>query len=323
MAPRAADPTYLGAHGLRATAIGLGCGPLGGLFSPVTPEQAVATVQAAWSAGVRLFDVAPLYGYGRSERLLGRALAGTPRDEFVVSTKVGRLLRPEGADVPSNFVETGGLGPVFDFSAEGIQRSLEESLERLGLDRIDIAYVHDPDEHLEQALGEAWPALARLRDAGAVASIGVGTNDAATAARFVRESDIDCVLLANRVNLLDQGGVADLLPVCSERQVSVVIGGVFASGILAAPSPDAPYEYGPAGPEILARVSELEGICSGYGVTLQEAAIQYPFRFSAVTAVLVGARTPDEFDQAVAALERDLPDALWADLERHGVLTRA
>lgn len=323
MTARAADPADLGRRGLSATAIGLGCGPLGGLFSPVTAEQAMATVEAAWSAGVRLFDVAPLYGHGRSERLLGRALAGKPRDQFVVSTKVGRLLRPEGAGLPSHFVATGGLGPVFDFSADGVQRSLEESLDRLGLDRVNIAYIHDPEEHMQQALDEAWPALARLRDSGVVDSIGVGTNDAAAAARFVRQSDIDSVLLANRLNLLDQGGVSEVLPVCSERQVSVVIGGVFASGILAAPSPEAPYEYGPAGPEILARVSTLESICSGYGVTLQQAAVQYPFRFSAVKAVLAGARSPDEFHQVASALERDIPEALWTDLERHGVLTRA
>jgi D-threo-aldose 1-dehydrogenase len=323
MTPRCRDQIRLGRRNLRATAVGLGGGPLGGLFTAVSAEQADATVEAAWSAGVRLFDVAPLYGHGRSERAVGRVLSSKPREAFVLSTKVGRLLRPAAAGTASQFAHPGRTGPVFDFSADGVNRSLEESLERLGLDRIDVAYIHDPEEHLEQALNEAWPALVKLRDEGVVESIGVGTNFAATAIRFIRESDIDCMLLANRLNLLDQSGATEILPLCSEHLVSVVIGGVFASGILAAPSSGAPYDYGPAPPEVLSRVLELERVCSAHGVSLHQVAIQHPFRFGAVSAVLVGARAADEFDQAITALEQDVPDALWADLERHGVLTNA
>lgn len=322
MTRRVDHPVKLGRRGLGTTVVGLGCGPLGGLFAPVSTEQALATVEAAWSAGVRLFDVAPLYGHGRSEQLVGRALANKPRDAYVVSTKVGRLLRPEGVDSPSHFVDTGPLGPTFDFSADGVARSLEESLRRLGLDRIEIAYIHDPEGDLDQALSEALPALIRLRDEGVIAGIGVGTNVVATVARFVRESDIDCVLLASRLNLLDQGAL-DVLPLCSGRGVSVVIGGVFASGILAAPSPGARYEYVPAGPEVLSRASHLARVCSAHGVDLHDAALHYPFRFDGVSAILVGARTAEEFNQAASALERDMPDALWADLERSGVPTHA
>lgn len=323
MTPHCADQVGLGRRKIRATALGLGGGPLGGLFTAVSDEQAEATVEAAWSAGVRLFDVAPLYGHGRSERIVGRVLARKPREAFVVSTKVGRLLRREAAEIASQFADPGRTGPIFDFSGDGVKRSLEESLERLGLDRIDVAYIHDPEEHLEQALKDAWPALVKLRDAGVVDSVGVGTNWAATAIQFVRESDIDCMLLANRLNLLDQSGATDVLPLCSERLVSVVIGGVFASGILAAPSSGAPYEYRPAPPDVLSRVLELDRLCSEHGVPLHQVAIQHPFRFGAVSAVLVGARAPDEFDQAAAALEQPVPDVLWADLERHGVLTHA
>lgn len=322
MTPRCADETTLGRRELRATAIGLGGGPLGGLFTAVSAEQAHATVEAAWAAGVRLFDVAPLYGHGRSERLVGRALSAKPRDTFVISTKVGRLLRPEAAGEVSQFADTGGVGPVFDFSADGVRRSLEESLERLGLDRIDIVYIHDPEDHLEQALNEAWPVLAALRDAGVVQSIGVGTNFVGTAQRFVREVDVDCILLASRLNLLDQSGVTDVLPLCTQRRVSVVIGGAFASGILAAVSGRAPYDYALAPPQVLARALELERICSAHGVRLHQAAIQHPFRFSAVSALLVGARTADEFNQADAALRRTIPDALWDELEHRGVITR-
>ena len=189
-----------------ATALGLGGGPLGGLFSPVPAETAHAVVERSWGHGIRLFDVAPLYGHGRAERFVGDVLSTKPRDEFVLSTKVGRLLRAEAAGQPSDFAETEGVGPVFDFSRSGIRRSLEESLERLGLDRVDIVYVHDPDDHLEQALAEAQPELERLRDEGVVRAIGVGTNRTATLSRFAREADIDCALLANRVTLLDRTG---------------------------------------------------------------------------------------------------------------------
>jgi D-threo-aldose 1-dehydrogenase len=321
--PRASDLVELGRRKLCATALGLGGGPLGGLFAPVGADQAEATVEAAWSAGVRLFDVAPLYGHGRSEELVGRVLARKPRSAYVVSTKVGRLLRPDAAGQPSQFAEPGNVGPRFDFSADGVVRSLAESLERLGLDRVDVAYVHDPEEHLDQALGEAWPALVKLRDQGVVDAIGVGTNSTNTVARFVRECEIDCVLLANRLNLIDQTAAVEAVPLCLEGGVAVLIGGVFATGILASPTRDAVYEYHPAPADIRARVRKLDRVCAAHGVSLRSAALQYPFRFKAVTAVLAGARSPRELKDAVSDLETQVPDALWADLERQDVRVHA
>ena len=320
MTPRAGEPVELGGRGLPATALGLGGGPLGGLFTRVDDEQAEATVEAAWSAGIRLFDVAPLYGHGRSERIVGRVLARKPRDSYVLSTKVGRLLRRDEAGQPSPFADTEGVGPRLDFTAAGVVRSLDESLDRLGLASVDIAYIHDPDEHLDQALNEAWPALVKLRDEGVIRAIGVGTNSVETVCRFVRECDIDCALLANRLNLIDQTAATEALPLCLERGVSVLIGGVFASGILAAPNRDPFYEYDRAPADIRARVREFDRVCASHCVALRTVALLYPFRFKAVAAVLAGTRSPTELEEAVAALETDVPEALWADLERQGVL---
>ena len=293
---------------------GLGGGPLGGLFEPVSEETATGVVEHAWDRGVRLFDVAPFYGHGRSERFMGQVLREKPRDDFVLSTKVGRLLRADAVGEPSDFAETGGLGAVFDFSADGVRRSLEESLERLGLDRVDIALVHDPEDHLEQAVTEAQPALARLRDEGMVHAIGVGTNSCASAARFVRETDIDCVLLANRITLLDDSGVEEVLPLCEEREVSVIAGGVFSSGVLANPSAGARFEYRPAPAEVRARALVLQSVCERHGVPLAAAAIEFPLRHDAVKAVVIGVRSVDELDANLAAFESDVPEALWEEL---------
>ncbi len=293
---------------------GLGGGPLGGLFEPVSEETATGVVEHAWDRGVRLFDVAPFYGHGRSERFMGQVLREKPRDDFVLSTKVGRLLRADAVGEPSDFAETGGLGAVFDFSADGVRRSLEESLERLGLDRVDIALVHDPEDHLEQAVTEAQPALARLRDEGVVHAIGVGTNSCASAARFVRETDIDCVLLANRITLLDDSGVEEVLPLCEEREVSVIAGGVFSSGVLANPSAGARFEYRPAPAEVRARALVLQSVCERHGVPLAAAAIEFPLRHDAVEAVVIGVRSVDELDANLAAFESDVPEALWEEL---------
>ena len=300
-----------------ATKLGVGGGPLGGLFSPVSSEEAEAVIERAWEQGLRLFDVAPLYGHGRTERFVGRVLQTKPRDAFVVSTKVGRLLRPEAAGEPSDFAETEGVGPVFDFSAGGVCLSLEESLERLGLDRVDVVFLHDPDDHLEQAMEEALPELVRLRDEGVVTTIGVGTNSTETAARFVRECEIDCVLLANRLTLLDRSGEDVVLPLCMERNVAVIAGGVFNSGVLASPTASATYEYAPAPEGVRARALVLERICERYGVPLVAAAVQFPLRYPAVAAVVVGVRSVVELDKNIAAFNRSLPAELWDELLQH------
>jgi D-threo-aldose 1-dehydrogenase len=297
-----------------ATRLGVGGGPLGGLFSPVSAEAAEAVIERAWEQGLRLFDVAPLYGHGRTERFVGRVLRTKPRDEFVLSTKVGRLLRAEAAGEPSDFAETEGVGPVFDFSAIGVRRSLEESLERLGLDRVDVVYLHDPEDHLDQAMQEALPELARLRDEGVVKAIGVGSNRAETVVRFVREADLDCVLLANRLTLLDRSGEDEALPLCTERNVEVIAGGVFNSGVLASPRAATTYEYAPVPDDVRARAVELEQICAGYGVPLAAAAVQFPLRHPAVAAVVVGVRSVAELDENIAAFHAPLPAELWNEL---------
>ncbi|MEU4746825.1 aldo/keto reductase, partial [Actinosynnema sp. NPDC023658] len=241
----------------------LGGSTLGNLYRPMTDEQAHELVDAAWAAGVRHFDTAPHYGLGLSERRLGAALAGRPREEFTVSTKVGRLLVPDpdggGRPDPDGFAVPATHRRVWDFSADGVRRSLEESLGRLGLDRVDVVYLHDPDDHWDQAATEGLPALLRLRDTGVVRSVGVGMNQWRMPARFVRETDVDVVMLAGRYTLLEQPAAAEFLPLCVERGVDVAVAGVFNSGLLARHDvPDsATYDYGPAPAELLARARRI------------------------------------------------------------------
>jgi D-threo-aldose 1-dehydrogenase len=305
------------------TQLGLGCAPIGNLYEGITDEDAHAVVRAAYDAGVRFFDTAPLYGHGLSERRLGAALQGLPRDELTVSTKVGRLLVPDepvGAGEPTIFADVPPVHPVFDFSADGVLRSLEASLERMGLDRVDIVLVHDPDDHAEEALTGAFPALRRLRDEGVIGAVGAGMNQAPMLTRFVREAGVDCVLLAGRYTLLDQTGVDELLPLCEHEGVSVIAAGVFNSGLLADPSPGAPFFYGPAPAPVVERAQLLATVCEAYGVPLTAAAIQLPKAHAAVTCILAGVRTVDELHAAVRDFEHPIPPALWADLRTLGLL---
>jgi D-threo-aldose 1-dehydrogenase len=309
----------LGRTGLTVTQLGLGCAPIGGLFQPVSDSDARAVVDRAWNQGLRLFDTAPLYGSGLSERRLGDALRDRPRDEFVLSTKVGRLLRAGGNPDPV-YEGAPPLEPVFDFSFDGVLRSLDESLGRLGLDRVDVVHIHDPDDHFDDALAGAYPALERLRGEGVVRAIGVGMNQSEMLARFAREADIDCVLLAGRYTLLDTSALDDLLPVCLERGVAVIAGGVFNSGVLAG---NGHYNYAPAEPAVLARVARLAEICARWEVPLSAAAIQFPLGHPAVACVLVGCRTSAEVDEDVALLGRELPAGLWEELHAEGLLQGA
>jgi D-threo-aldose 1-dehydrogenase len=290
--------------------IGLGTGPLGGLFEPVDDDQATATVEAAWNRGVRLFDTAPLYGSGLAEQRLGAVLRGVPRDDFVVSTKVGRVLRPGEPD--PNFPGAPPLGPVFDYSYDGALRSLEESLERLGLDRVDIALVHDPQDHVDEALAGACRALVRLREEGTIRAIGIGLNYVEPLLRFAREADVDCLLVAGRYTLLDREAVPELLPLCAERGIAVIAASVLNSGLLAGGTT---FDYGPAPAELVARARELEAICAPYRVPLAAAAVQFPTRHPAVSAVLIGARSPLELEHDLDFLELSIPDELWAELD--------
>src|SRR6266566_1932833 len=306
----------LGRSGLTVTRLGLGCAPIGGLYERVSDTDARAVVDRAWERGVRLFDTAPLYGSGLSERRVGLALQGRRRDELVLSTKVGRLLRPGGkADVQFEGAPT--LEPIFDFSYDGVLRSLDESLERLGLDRVDLVHIHDPDDHFEEARVGAFPALERLRDEGVVRAIGVGMNQSELLARFARETDVDCLLVAGRYTLLDTRALADLLPLCLERGIAVIAGGVFNSGVLAG---GGRYDYTPAPPEVLARARRLTDVCGRWDVPLSAAAVQFPLGHPAIVCVLVGCRSAAELDEDVTLFELDLPAGLWEELRAEDLL---
>jgi D-threo-aldose 1-dehydrogenase len=284
--------------------LGLGTAPLGGLFADVTPETARATVDAAWQLGVRFFDTAPLYGSGLAEERLGEALAERRRGEYTVATKVGRVLVPGRAE--PQFHGAPPLEAVFDWSPEGIRRSLAGSLERLGMDRVDVALLHDPDAHLD----EARRRLELLRQLAP--TVGVGTTVVATALELVQQERIDVLLLAGRLTLLDRSAVAELLPCCVERGVSVIAAGVFNSGVLAGGST---FDYDTAPSEILGRRRALERICERYDVPLAAAAIQFPLRHPAVTSIVVGARTPAEIAQDARLLDQPLPTELWSELD--------
>ncbi|MDI3420049.1 aldo/keto reductase [Streptomyces luteolus] len=313
--------TALGSGGAE---LALGGAALGNLFRTVTDAEARATVDAAWNLGIRTFDTAPHYGLGLSERRLGAALRDRPRTAFTLSTKAGRILEPDprsdGDDLHNGFAVPATHRRVWDFSADGVRRSLEESLARLGLDRVDTIYLHDPDDHAEQAFREGYPALERLRAEGTVTRIGAGMNQSAMLTRFVRDTDVDEVLCAGRYTLLDQSAGADLLPAALDHGTAVVVGGVFNSGLLADPSPEATYDYTRAPRELLDRARKLSGLARRYGISLRAAALAFPLAHPAVTTVLVGARTPDEIRDAVAQARMRVPDAYWQEARAEGLL---
>lgn len=308
------------------TRLGLGAAPLAGLYTAVTEEEAAATVEAAWDVGIRYFDTAPHYGLGLSEQRLGAALRGRPRAEFTVSTKLGRLLEPlpgpeYGNDLAHGFAVPATHRRVWDFSADGIRRSLEVSLLRLGLDHVDIALLHDPDEHAEQAFREAYPALERMRDEGVVGAIGAGMNQSAMLARFVTDTDVDVVLCAGRYTLLEQPALGDLLPAAAARGTAVVVGGVFNSGLLADPAAaTASYDYGAAPQDRIDRALACARVTEAHGVPLRAAALHFPLGHPAVASVLVGARSADEVRDAAGCLRRPVPPQVWAGLRTAGLL---
>ena len=317
----AADRRPLGRTALEVSVLGLGTAPLGGLYAAVDEHDAIATVQRAMELGLRLFDTAPLYGPGLAEARLGLGLRGVADSEVVVSTKVGRLLRADALPEPGQvFQGVPPVHPVFDFTADGVARSLEESLVRLGRDRVDIVHVHDPDDHGDQALRDTLPALVRWRDEGVVGAIGVGMNQTAMLTRFARETDIDCLLLAGRYTLLDQSGSDELLPLCEARGIAVIIGGVFNSGLLADPQPGARYDYAPADHDVLARARRLAEVCAAHEVPLKAAALQFPLGHPAVACVLTGTRSAAELDENVRLLAHDTPTALWSALRAEGLI---
>ena len=316
----------LGRRGLRVTRLMFGGAPIGGLFAPVGEDQAQATLEAAWTAGIRAFDTAPHYGAGLSERRVGSFLAGHPRGQYVLSTKVGRLLVPSDDDVPgaAEFAgETPGLARVRDYSRDGVLASLEHSLERLGTDHVDVALIHDPDDHGQQALDGAYPALAELRAAGVIGAVGVGMNQAELLEWFLPRTDLDCVLVAGRYTLLDTRAAASLLPECQRRGVAVLAGGVFNSGILADPRPGAQFDYRAAPPGILDRAQRIRAVCDRHKVPIGAAALHFTLRHLAVTAAVVGARSPGEIQADAGYLAAPAPDALFEELVAEGLIPAA
>lgn len=305
--------------------LSLGGAQLGNLYREVSDGEAEATVDAAWRLGVRYYDTAPHYGLGLSERRLGAALAGRPRDDFVLSTKVGRLLTP--VHQPTDCDDEGFAVPathrrVWDFSRDGIRRSLEESLERLDLERTEIVYLHDPDEHWRQVLETGYPTLAELRSEGLTAAIGAGMNQSQMLADLVRRVDVDVVMVAGRYTLLEQGALDDLLPACAARRVAVVAAGVFNSGLLAVATPEegARYNYAGVPEEVLLRARSIAAVCERYGTSLPAAAIAFPLFHPCVVSVCVGARSTQQIQRNVDLYREPIPPDLWKELKEAGLL---
>lgn len=304
----------IGQTAVTVTALGLGGAPLS--HPSVDPAVAAETVRAALALGVRLLDTAPLYGQGESERRFGQALAGVPRGSFALATKVGRWLP---ADVP---VSDGQL--PFDYSEDGVRRTVEASLTRLGLDWVDILHVHDPDAHEQVALDSAFRALRRLKEQGICRAIGAGMNQAAMLTRFVRAGVVDCVLAAGRYTLLDQIGLRELLPACQERGVGVIIGGPYNSGILATGArPGATFNYTAAPPDLLDRTARIEAVCNRHGVPLRAAALQFPLAHPAVVSVIPGARSVAEAEDNARLIDWPIPAACWQELRAERLVDAA
>ena len=306
---------------LLVSELGFGGASAGNLYRETSDAEAAAAVDAAWDGGIRYFDTAPHYGLGLSESRLGAALRSHSRPEFILSTKVGRLLEdnpaPTGSDIAAGgFAVPDRLRRRYDYSAAGVRRSLEDSLTRRGLDRVDIVYVHDPDDYVDEAIAGALPELVRMREEGIIGAAGVGMNQWQAPLRMVRETDLDVVMLAGRWTLLDRSG-APLLEECAARSVSVVAAAPFNSGLLAQPWPPdgAHFNYGPAGPALLARARDLARICTEHGADLPTVAVQFPLRHPAVVSVVSGMRTAAQAETTLSRRTTPVPHDIWAELE--------
>ena len=325
------EQVEIGATGVEVTRLGLGGAPLGGMvladgiYRGCGYEEALGIIRRAWEMGVRYFDTAPLYGEGRSEVRYGRVLAQLPRRSFALSTKGGRLLRPNSEN-PEPWSEEGipHCTCVFDFSAEGLRASLDSSLERLGLASVDLFYVHDSDfkgQHGDEVFIEALEAAVELRGAGAVRAIGMGMNEWERTARMVARFDLDCILLAGRYTLLDQSALPELLPLCAERGVKLVIGGPYNSGILAGDlGRPVSFDYQPAPGHLVQRARELKAVCDRHRVDLRAAALQFPFGQEAVVSVVPGAASVAELEENARLMQEKIPAGLWEELVTEGLL---
>lgn len=299
--------TVLGKSQIAVPVLGFGSAPVAGLYQTIGDEAAVEVIRAALDEGVTLFDTAPLYGAGRAERLVGQALAGVPRDRYLISTKVGRVLNPDGR-------------PGFDYSRDGVLRSLEGSLKRLQTGRVDILHIHDPDNHQEEALAEALPTLVELREQGVIRAVGAGMNQWQVLEKFARGGGFDCFLLAGRYTLLEQGSL-EFLNLCHSLGIGILLGGVFNTGILATGAvADAKHNYRSASPEILQRTAAIEADCAAHGVALNAAAMHFAKAHPAVATLVIGMATVDEVRWNVAALHAAIPAAFWADLRARGAV---
>jgi D-threo-aldose 1-dehydrogenase len=325
----------IGNGGLTFTELGFGTAPLGNLYRAVSDEDAKATLDAAWETGCRYYDTAPLYGLGLSETRLNPFLRGKKRDDYVLSSKVGRLMRacpPEQRTGIGKFFDTPSRQEVYDYSYDGVMRSFEASLERLGVDRIDILFVHDvdifthgskeaSDRRIEEFMRSGYYGLLSLRDQGAIKAFGGGINEWQVAQTLAERGDFDLFLLAGRYTLLEQEALTSFLPLCQKRGIGIVLGGPYNSGILATgPKPGAYYNYSEAPKDILGRVAGIEAVCKRHGVRLIEAALQFPLLHPSVVSVIPGGQRPSEVEGNRALLDAKLPAALWADLKKEGLM---
>jgi D-threo-aldose 1-dehydrogenase len=338
----------LGKTNVEVTQLGIGTNPLGGLYEPIPSEVAQATFQRCWDEGIRFYDVAPVYGYGFAEREAGKFLHDKPRDGYVLTTKVGRRLLSDGDPAREDvmvlwqgeqlYKGTDAVKPYFDFSYDGVMRAVEDSQRRTGIERFDALHIHDPDLYPEEALDGAFRALANLRSEGTIGAVGCGMNQWQVLADFARRADFDCFLLAGRYTLLDQSALDELLPVCQERDISIINGGVYNSGILSHPDPtriqdvsrdasavatwtaNVTFNYVPAEQPIIDKVVRIKAVCDRYNVPLMAAAIQFPLHHPAVPCVLMGPRNADQVSSNVAMFRVDIPSDLWAELKHEGLL---
>jgi D-threo-aldose 1-dehydrogenase len=302
--------------GLQIPEFGIGTSPFGGLFASVSESAVADVISTSMELGLNYFDTAPHYGMGSAEVRLGRNINHLPRSSFVVSTKVGRLIVPsEKADDPGWENSTAAVERIFDFSAAGIERSLLESLERLKMESVEMVFIHDPDGAADQAISEAYPVLERLRAEGIVKTIGIGITSNEIPTRFINETDIDVVLIALKYTLLDQSAATELLPTALKKGVSVIAGGVFNSGILTNPKAGATFNYEPASLEVLARAQKIEKFFEDRGVSLAQAALQFPMQHPAISAILVGCRSADEVTTNVALYNKEIDSHIWSEFD--------
>jgi D-threo-aldose 1-dehydrogenase len=324
---------------LEVTELGLGGAPLGGFRATIPDSEGAALVDAGYADGIRYFDTSPFYGYGRSELRMGAALRDKPRDSYVLSTKVGRILhvRKRGEALPKDFRENGlpGFVPQFDYTYDGVMRSLEHSHLRLGIDRIDIALIHDVDfwtikdraildERFKTVMDGGFRALDELRKAGVISAIGVGINESDTSTRFIKAGDFDCMLLAGRYTLLEQGALKEFLPECVKRSVSVILGGPYNSGILTGNvKPGATHDYAAAPAALIEKAQKIEAVCQRHGVALGAAAMQFALFHPAFCSVIPGALSTAEVQQNVAHMSAKIPVELWSELKREKLIDPA